>query len=322
MTDTYSAIDLAAHSKAYADPLRLNILKVLGEGSFGVLELCQLFEIKQPSMSHHLKILAKAELVSTHREGNSIFYRRALLSDDNLCKEMTAELFCQVDKLSLPEQAGQRLLGLNQARALSAQEFFNKHAAEFKEQQDLIASHEQYGDTLQQLLNDLPLNTQQAIEIGPGEGAFLLPLSQRFEQVIALDVSQALLAKAQTVLDQSPADNVQLMHGSTELACQQQLSANFICCNMVLHHVPTPKEIFNDVAKLLVKDSTSRFLITDLCLHDQEWAKDSCGDLWLGFAPQELTLWAQQAGLIEDQSQYLGLRNGFQIQFRIFKLNS
>ena len=40
---TVSNIDaLAAHTKASSDPLRLNILRILGEGSFGVLELCQL----------------------------------------------------------------------------------------------------------------------------------------------------------------------------------------------------------------------------------------------------------------------------------------
>jgi ArsR family transcriptional regulator len=66
---TVSNIDaLAAHSKASADPLRLNILGILGEGLFGVLELRQIFEIKQSSMSHHLKILANASLVTTRRE--------------------------------------------------------------------------------------------------------------------------------------------------------------------------------------------------------------------------------------------------------------
>ena len=81
VSNTATNIDaLAAHTKASADPLRLNILRILGEGSFGVLELCELFEIKQSSMSHHLKILANAGLVTTRREGNSIFYRRSLLN--------------------------------------------------------------------------------------------------------------------------------------------------------------------------------------------------------------------------------------------------
>mgnify|MGYP001087985589 FL=1 len=39
--------------KASADGLRLNILQVLQHDSYGVLELCNLFAIKQSAMSHH-----------------------------------------------------------------------------------------------------------------------------------------------------------------------------------------------------------------------------------------------------------------------------
>ncbi len=64
--------------KAGGDPLRLNILRALANDSFGVLELAQIFAIGQSGMSHHLKVLAQAGLVATRREGNAIFYRRAL----------------------------------------------------------------------------------------------------------------------------------------------------------------------------------------------------------------------------------------------------
>ena len=62
--------------KALADQLRLQILRLLRNESFGVLELCRILEIKQSALSHHLKILATADVVTTRREGNSIFYRR------------------------------------------------------------------------------------------------------------------------------------------------------------------------------------------------------------------------------------------------------
>jgi hypothetical protein len=86
---------------------------------------------------------------------------------------------------------------------------------------------------------------------------------------------------------------------------------------MVLHHVPAPKEIFTQSAQLLKRGGC--LLITDLCAHDQTWARESCGDLWLGFAPEDLTIWAKEAQLIEEQTQFLALRNGFQIQFRTFR---
>src|SRR3954462_1825364 len=63
--------------KAAGDGFRLEILRVLAQDSFGVLELCRIFAAKQSGMSHHLKVLTSAGLLSTRREGNSIFYRRA-----------------------------------------------------------------------------------------------------------------------------------------------------------------------------------------------------------------------------------------------------
>jgi ArsR family transcriptional regulator len=85
---------------------------------------------------------------------------------------------------------------------------------------------------------------------------------------------------------------------------------------MVLHHVPSPAKIFEDVAELL--QAGGSFFVTDLCSHDQTWVKDACGDLWLGFDPADLTNWANAAGLVEGKSVYLALRNGFRIQVRQF----
>lgn len=309
---------LAAHTKACADPLRLNILRILGEGSFGVLELCQLFEIKQSSMSHHLKILANAELVTTRREGNSIFYRRVLLAVKAPWFDLTQVLFSTLDTLTVTEKIAERLHGLYQERAQSSREFFTKHASEFHEKQDLIASHEQYGETLEDLVTTLNLNqVDTALEIGPGEGELLPALSKRFKQVIGLDVSQAMLEKAAVKVTEQQLENIALVNGDCQLALEKKLQADLITCNMVLHHVPAPKEIFNHSAELLKPGGC--LLITDLCAHDQTWARESCGDLWLGFAPEDLSSWAQESQLVEEQTQFLALRNGFQIQFRTFR---
>ncbi|MGB1270816.1 MAG: class I SAM-dependent methyltransferase, partial [Endozoicomonas sp.] len=98
----------------------------------------------------------------------------------------------------------------------------------------------------------------------------------------------------------------------------QGIQADLITCNMVLHHVPSPGDIFH-WASVLLKPGGS-LLISDLSHHNQQWVKDSCGDLWLGFSTEELSLWAEESGLANGESQYLGLRNGFQIQVRRFFL--
>ena len=76
-------LDLVQINKAAADSLRLQILQVLKTESFGVLELCEIFELAQSKLSHHLKVLLNAGLVATRRDGNSIFYRRPLVLVDS-----------------------------------------------------------------------------------------------------------------------------------------------------------------------------------------------------------------------------------------------
>ena len=51
---------LASLCKASADPLRLQILRVLRKDSFAVSELCAIFDTRQPALSHHLKVLRTA----------------------------------------------------------------------------------------------------------------------------------------------------------------------------------------------------------------------------------------------------------------------
>jgi len=140
--------------------------------------------------------------------------------------------------------------------------------------------------------------------------------AQAGDSVTALDISPDMLALTQQVVDQQSLVNVQCKLGDATVLNDEQGRYHFAVANMVLHHVPAPKTIFEQVAGLLAENGS--LLITDLCPHEQTWARESCGDLWLGFDPADLTAWAREAGLTEGPSQFLGLRNGFQIQFRLF----
>ncbi|MFK8047353.1 MAG: metalloregulator ArsR/SmtB family transcription factor [Halioglobus sp.] len=309
--------ELTSFFKASGDQLRLQILRVLRNESFGVSELCSLFDMRQPAMSHHLKVLSGAGLVATRREGNSIFYRRGAPVQDNDLKSIHSELLATVDEIELPPAVSTQMACLYRQREENSRNFFAGNAHKFRQQQDLIANYEQYGETVSQFMRDaLPQHKDLALEIGPGDGAFLEQLSPRFERVVALDNSAEMLEKARKFAQEKKLKNIGFIHGDTSSRGLKNLLADCIVINMVLHHTPSPAEIFNDVAGLL--GPAGVVIVTDLCSHDQAWARENCGDLWLGFEPEDLTRWAIQAGLTDIASVYLAQRNGFQIQVRLF----
>ena len=307
---------LAVFFKAAGEPLRLDILRVLQYNAYGVLELSELFEVKQSGMSHHLKVLANAGLVVTRREGNTIFYRRSPLPAKPAMQDLHRGLFATIDLIEICSDLAQRIQLINLERTRASREFFEQNVSQFHANQDLIASYAQYGQTVTEFLDATSTKKGRVLEVGPGEGAFLLELSRRFDRVIALDTSKEMLALSQKRIQDQELANVELIHGDTRLALEKKLVADCITLNMVLHHAPDPAAILNDLARLLKKNGV--LLVTELCHHDQTWAYESCGDLWLGFEPNDLSSWADAAGLDEGESLYLAQRNGFQIQLRQF----
>ena len=303
--------------KACSDELRLNILRVLKNESYGVLELCQIFALPQPRLSHHLKILSSAELVATRREGNSIFYRRAFVSTPNTRIDLRQSIYHHIDKLPIDAEIQSNMEGVHQSRAESSRLFFEKNASRFRQHQDLIANYDHYAENLSELLNVIPNKGQHALEIGPGEGAFLLPLSQHFKHLFALDNAQEMLTQAQEFATQNHLPPIEFILGETQDALETNLRVDTIVMNMVLHHIASPAKTLEDCALLL--NPNGHLILTDLCRHDQAWVKETCGDLWMGFTPDDLEIWAKNAKLDLQQKQFLGLRNGFQIQIHWYQ---
>lgn len=308
--------DLAALCKAGGDPLRLNVLRALANDSFGVLELAQIFAIGQSGMSHHLKVLAQADLVATRREGNAIFYRRALPHTGLPGGRLHAALLDEADDLALPSDVQARISLVHRQRATASQDFFARVAEKFRAQQDLIAGLAQYRDSLLSLLDKLNFASDAtAIEVGPGDGGFLPELARRFSRVTGVDNSPAMLELARQLCEREALGNVELQ--LADALSDAPLSADCVVLNMVLHHFAAPAEALKQLAHLVQPGGS--LLVTELCSHDQSWAKEACGDLWLGFEQDDLARWAIAAGLVPGESLYVGLRNGFQIQVRHFQ---
>jgi len=78
--DADEAARLAHVLKALADPARLRLLSLIGSHDGGEACVCDLtgaFDLTAPTISHHLKVLREAGLITADRRGTWVYYRLA-----------------------------------------------------------------------------------------------------------------------------------------------------------------------------------------------------------------------------------------------------
>jgi ArsR family transcriptional regulator len=299
-------------TRAVADPLRADILQALRTDSFGVLELAHIFDVAQPALSHHLKILSRAGLVATRRDGNGIYYRRAQLKHDCPLFDYLSHLYCTLDRFELDDARQRRIEHVHSERAQRSKQFFADNAGAFAGQQALICTPETYLPALRELIEAHGGAHKRALDVGPGDGETLLLLAEHFDSVLGIDNSAAMLERARH--GSGGRKNVKLrIKAFEDLRGPRH---DLILFAMVLHHAASPRRFMAHARRLL--NDGGQLIVIELITHEQTWARDACGDLWLGFDPGELDEWARGAGLSPGTSQYLAQRNGFRIQVRSY----
>jgi ArsR family transcriptional regulator len=60
--------------QALADPTRREILDLLRQGEMTAGALAEKFDMTKPSMSHHFAVLKEADLITSRRDGQQIWY--------------------------------------------------------------------------------------------------------------------------------------------------------------------------------------------------------------------------------------------------------
>ena len=73
--------DLAELFKVFGDSSRIKLLQLLMEGELCVCDMAQLLGMSQSAVSHQLRVLKAADLVTFRREGKAVFYS---LADDHV----------------------------------------------------------------------------------------------------------------------------------------------------------------------------------------------------------------------------------------------
>ncbi|MFJ5277030.1 ArsR/SmtB family transcription factor [Streptomyces parvulus] len=90
--DEEQAVDLAKVFKALGDPVRLRLLSMIASRAGGEVCVCDLtpaFDLSQPTISHHLKLLRQAGLIDCERRGTWVYYWLLPETTDRLAAVLT-----------------------------------------------------------------------------------------------------------------------------------------------------------------------------------------------------------------------------------------
>lgn len=266
--------------EALSDPTRLRLLRLLEQHELGVVELCDILQLPQSTVSRHLKVLGDQKWVRSRREGTTRLYRMILDELTAPARRLWLLAREQTEDWATLKQDEMRLDRVLRAReAEDSQAFFAGAAAEW----DRLRA-ELYGEafTTHAMLSLLPRDYVVA-DLGCGTGQVSAALAPHVRQVIALDNSAAMLkaAKKQT----ADFANVDLRRGElTELPIEDA-TCDAALLLLVLSYVPDPATALSEMARVL--KAGGRAIVVDLLPHDRDDFRRRMGQQRLGFERSE-----------------------------------
>jgi ArsR family transcriptional regulator len=274
--------------KVLADEARLRILRALLQAELSVAELVQALNLPQSTVSRHLKPLKQVGLLSSRRDGTSIYYGRGKLFQD---QDFHALLHERIKEVSFAHEDSMRVEHVLEIRRKKNADFFDELAGKY---QSLAAP----GGGWDALAAGMAagFSGKYVADLGCGEGELSIMAGRFAAHVTCIDQSQKMLdfvkERAQGMAIEHRFDFIQLDLNELTLS-QETYDAVFI--SQSLHHVTHPEAVVKQAAASLKNNGV--LIILDLLRHEHEWTREQWADHWLGFEPNVISEWMNEAGL-------------------------
>jgi ArsR family transcriptional regulator len=274
--------------KALSDQCRIRLLAILMRGEFTVQELTAIIETGQSRISHHLKTLTEAGLLSVKRQGTWSYYS---VGDTNKFFVSISEAIA-LQFEHMPERNADlaAVAAVFEERRKKSQEFFDRHALQWRALSQKLLPLPEYQD---RLLMAVPRGAR-LLEIGVGTGDLLLKLAEIATVIFGVDHSPAMLEEARHKVADQPLGCIDLRLGEMAHLPLPDRSVDCVIANMVLHHAADPIAVLCEIRRVLLAEGL--LVIADLARHERESARDQLADQWLGFEEDELKGWLYSAG--------------------------
>jgi ArsR family transcriptional regulator len=256
----------------------------LRENELSVAELQQVLGVGQSRISNHLSQLKSVGLLRDRREGQKAYYRRAEMGREiwSLAEGAASELGTH----GRDGEALRRVLGQRQEKS---KRYFDAVAGRLGKKYCPGRSWEAVGRLL------LTLAPRQVYaDLGAGEGLISQLLAARAKKVIAVDHSPRMVEVGRDLAKRSGLKNLEYRQGDMEQPPIRPGSVDVAILSQALHHAVHPPRALEAAWKILRPGGT--LLVLDLVEHAFEAAREMYADVWLGFAPVELSKLLREAG--------------------------
>ena len=275
------------------DDTRLRLLRVLAAERLNVSELTAILGIAQSGVSRHLGLLRDAGLVREHREGGFTYYQVSP-GGDGRADEVWPLLRHQLDAAA-PED----VLRGDDARLRKVVRLRREHrethgAPSNGDSRQLVPgrSWAAWSRALGLLLPPLTV-----ADLGCGEGYLTLEIAAWAREVLGVDRSTQVLARAAALARRQGVSNVTWKRGDIDALPLDNACVDLALLSQTLHHAKDPALVVQEAARIVTPGG--RVLILDLGPHDQDWVKERLGDRWLGFEQSMLVGMMRDAGLVD-----------------------
>ena len=243
----------------------------------------------QSTVSRHLKPLKQIGLLQSRREGTSVYYARGQLFNDPDFKPLLQNRLKDLPAAHSDAAKVDHVLDMRRRKRLR---FFDQVAGQYESLSEPGGGWDALSTALAVGFSD-----QIVADLGCGEGALSLMLSRFAKKVTCIDQSQKMLNLVEERAKEIGTDGRLIFH-EADLESFELNTSHYdaIFISQSLHHVSSPKEIIQRASAGL--KTGGRIIILDLLKHDDhEWTREQWADQWLGFMPEELSEWLDQAGL-------------------------
>lgn len=272
-----------------ADPTRTRLLALLDRHELTVSELCAVTQLPQSTVSRHLKVLGDGAWVASRADGTSRRYRAAGERLDAAGRRLWHLVRDQAGTAASGQQDVQRLRSVLAQRRTASQEFFSTAAGQWDRLRSELFGNRADVVGLLGLLDE----TWTVADLGCGTGQVAELLAPFVAEVVAVDESAAMLAAARKRLREQ--ENVTVREGDLAALPIDDDALDAALLFLVLHYTAEPAEVLAEACRVLKPGG--RVLIVDMMPHDRADFRDQMGHVWQGFGAEEMTRWAEAAGL-------------------------